>query len=74
MVFDSLKNAKLYTCLGERFEKAFDYLLNTDLSALPVGKMELDGKKLYEISKKCAFGLISEGEGLWSLDPELFTA
>ena len=47
MVLDSLKNAKLYACLGERFEKAFDFLLNTDLNALPVGKTELDGKKLY---------------------------
>lgn len=47
---------------AEKFIKGIDNLIG------------IDGKKLYEISKKCAFGLISEGEGLWSLDPELFTA
>ena len=47
MVLDSLKNAKLYACLGERFEQAFEFLAKTDLSALEVGKTELDGKKLY---------------------------
>ena len=47
---------------AEKFIKGIDNLIG------------IDGKKLYEISKKCAFGLISEGEGLWSLDPALFIA
>lgn len=47
---------------AEKFIKGIDNLIG------------IDGKKLYDISKKCAFGLISEGEGLWSLDPELFKA
>lgn len=47
MVLDNLKNAKLYYGLGERFIKAFEYIENNDLSALPVGKTEIDGKDLY---------------------------
>ena len=47
---------------ADRFIKGIDNLIG------------IDGKKLYEISKKCRFGLISQGEGLWSLDPGLFKA
>ncbi len=47
MVLDSLKNAKLYADLGERFQRAFDYIATVKLDELPVGKTEIDGKKIY---------------------------
>jgi YhcH/YjgK/YiaL family protein len=49
MIFDNIRNADLYARLGPRFQQAFAYLQQTDLdlSALPVGRIELDGKALY---------------------------
>lgn len=46
MILDSLQNAALYSSIHPRFQQAFDFLCNTDLSALPLGKIELDGSKL----------------------------
>ena len=46
MILDSLKNCMKYTCLHPRFGKAFEYLLNNDLAALPAGKVELEGAAL----------------------------
>ena len=47
MILDSLKNAALYESVHPRFKKAFEFLQNTDLVALPLGKMELDGSDLF---------------------------
>ncbi|MFM2292983.1 MAG: hypothetical protein RIS29_2796 [Bacteroidota bacterium] len=47
MILDSLKNAELYATVHPRFKQAFDFLCNTDLAALPTGKVELDGKDLF---------------------------
>ena len=38
MIFDNIKNAKLYYGLGENFAKGFEFLKNADLSKMPVGK------------------------------------
>ena len=46
MILDSLLNSDLYVSLNPRFKQAFDFLRNTDLNALPVGKIELDGANL----------------------------
>jgi len=47
MILDSLKNAGLYESIHPRFKQAFDYLCSNDLVALPLGKVELDGKNLF---------------------------
>ena len=47
MIFDNLKNYKLYCSLNERFEKAFEFLINTDLKNLEDGKYEIDGNLIY---------------------------
>ena len=47
MILDSLKNAGLYESIHPRFKKAFDFLRNTDLVTLPLGKIELDGSDLF---------------------------
>lgn len=46
MILDTLKNAGLYESIHPRFKQAFDFLKNTDLLTLPLGKMELDGSNL----------------------------
>ena len=47
MILDSLRNAGLYESIHPRFKPAFDYLRNTDLLTLPLGKIELDGTNLF---------------------------
>ena len=42
MILDSLENRARYYALNPRLEKAFDYLLSTDLGALPAGRHGLD--------------------------------
>lgn len=49
MIFDQLKNAKLYFSFGERFQKAFEYLANTDFNSLEPGKYEIEGDNIYAI-------------------------
>ena len=43
MILDSLENRARYYALNPRLEKAFDYLLSTDLGALPAGRHAIDG-------------------------------
>lgn len=46
MILDKLENSGLYESIHPRFKKAFDFLRNTDLMGLPVGKIELEGLDL----------------------------
>jgi biofilm protein TabA len=47
MILDSLANSGLYESIHPRFKQAFDFLRSNDLVALPLGKIELDGKNLF---------------------------
>ena len=49
MIFDSAKNLDFYRNLGMdgRYEKAVDFLKNTDLESLAPGKYEIDGKNVF---------------------------
>lgn len=47
MIFDSLKNRALYYALCPRFERAFDYIVSTDLAALPVGRHTIDDDDIF---------------------------
>ncbi len=47
MIFDMLSNSNLYAGITPRLKTAFDYLTNTDLAALPVGRIDLDGDHVY---------------------------
>lgn len=46
MIHDTLKNAALYSSIHPLFAQAFDYLNATDIAALPIGKIELQGPDL----------------------------
>ena len=43
MIVDSIQNSSKYTSIHPLFAKAFDYIHNTDLSALEIGKFDIDG-------------------------------
>ena len=49
MVFDKIKNAKLYFPLGEKIQKALQYLAKTDFSSVEPGKYEIDGENIFAL-------------------------
>jgi biofilm protein TabA len=56
MIIDSLANASRYISLHPHFEKAFDYINSIDLSALEVGKFDIDGDNIR--------GIVSDKTGM----------
>lgn len=51
MIIDTLENTSRYECLHARFKAAFDFLKDTDLAALPDGRSEIDGDRLYALKQ-----------------------
>ncbi len=49
MIFDKIENHKNYRGLSKGMDKAFDFLLNTNLRELPVGKHVLNDELLYAV-------------------------
>jgi YhcH/YjgK/YiaL family protein len=47
MIMDTLARGAAYAALHPAFAKAFAFLRDTDLAALPDGRIELDGDRLY---------------------------
>ena len=47
MIYDTLAHRAQYYGLGERFQKALDYLAETDFSKLEDGRYDLDGDNLF---------------------------
>jgi YhcH/YjgK/YiaL family protein len=52
MIIDRIENAKLYQGFGHGVAEAFDFLTKTDLAALPNGKHEVDGDKLFAMVQR----------------------
>lgn len=49
MIFDKLENAALYSGISENLKKGLDFLMNTNLSELEVGRYEIDGKNVFAL-------------------------
>jgi len=47
MIIDKLTNAEFYRGLSPRLSQAFDFLGTTDLSQLPLERIDIDGDRLY---------------------------
>jgi biofilm protein TabA len=47
MITDQLSRAEKYYDMHPAFKKAFKYLLETDLSKLPLGRNDIDGDKMF---------------------------
>ena len=47
MILDSLENLRMYESLNPNFSKAIDFILNTDLAALPLGRNEICGDDVF---------------------------
>lgn len=63
MIFDSIDNAELYSGLGEKFQKAFEFLKTTDFENLPLEKIQIDGDDIFAIPQK--YSTKEESEGKW---------
>lgn len=47
MILDTLSNAPRYYALHSLFQQLFDYVSTHDLSAVPAGRITLDGDRLF---------------------------
>jgi len=47
MIFDNIKNCKMYYGVNPKFEKAFEFIKKTVEENAEVGKYEIDGKEIY---------------------------
>lgn len=47
MILDSLKNIKVYSNLNPNFSKAIEFILNSDLNSLPLGRNEICGDAVF---------------------------
>ena len=52
MIFDAIENAERYYGLGDKFQKAFDFLKNADFSSIDKDLIEIDGKNIYAMIQK----------------------
>ena len=49
MIFDSIKNFKLYSGLGKNFQEAFDFVTSNDFTKTPPGRYDLKGGMYYMV-------------------------
>ena len=47
MIIDKTDNIDKYTSLGEKFQKAFSFIMDPELLFLEPGKYEIDGQEVY---------------------------
>lgn len=47
MIFDTLENLKNYRGLGANMDRAIDFILSADFSAMPAERFEVDGINVY---------------------------
>jgi len=61
VIIDQLSNSHLYSGLGERINKAFAYLKETDFSKMELGKYEIDGNDIFALVNE--YNTKDESEG-----------
>ena len=62
MIIDKIENANIYKNFGERINKAFDFIENTDLKNLNPGKYEIEGKNIFALISEYQTKPESEGK------------
>ena len=61
MIIDKLSNSHLYSGLGERINKAFVYLEETDFSKTELGRYDIDGDNIFALVNE--YNTKDESEG-----------
>ena len=49
MIIDKIENAILYKSLGDRIQKSFDYIKQTNLKKLQPGRYDIDGDNIFAL-------------------------
>lgn len=49
MIFDNIKNCKMYYGVNPKFEKAFEFIQNAVEKKIEPGRYEIDGKEIYAL-------------------------
>ena len=62
MIFDTLNNSGLYCGQDPRFNDAFRFLRENDLSRLPAGRIDLDGDALYVLVQEYTTKTLEQGK------------
>jgi len=63
MIIDQIDNAHLYHVLHARFKRAFDYVNQIDIHAIPTGRHEIDGERMYALVQE--YDTKPKEEGKW---------
>lgn len=61
MIFDTLDNYAFYKGLPHNLFAAFQFLAGTDLNKLPVGRVEVDGDRLYALVQEYETKPVEQG-------------
>jgi YhcH/YjgK/YiaL family protein len=62
MIIDKIENSHLYKGLSSRIEKAFEYIVKTDLKNIKPGKYEIDGEDIFALINEYKTKPESEGK------------
>jgi YhcH/YjgK/YiaL family protein len=62
MIIDKIENSIHYKNLGNRLNKAFDYIINTDLINTEPGKYDIDGENIFALINEYQAKPESEGK------------
>lgn len=62
MITDHINNCKHYTGLSKGIQQVFDYASKTDLSALDIGKYEIDGDNVFVLIQDYAPKRMEDGK------------
>lgn len=62
MIIDNLNNTKDYEHVHPLFKQAFDFLKNSDLSAMPLGKVEIAGDDLFALISDSRLKAVQEAK------------
>lgn len=49
MILDKIENADIYKCISENLKKGFEFIKNTDLQNIEIGRYEINGKDVFAL-------------------------
>ena len=63
MIIDSLDNSQQYSAVNPNIGRAFEYLLQTNLSELNVGRLDIAGEEIYALVQQ--YNTKPKEQGFW---------
>lgn len=62
MILDSITNAKKYEVLHKSFKRAFDFIRESDLKSLEIGRHKIDGDNIFALVQGYTSKAVEEGQ------------